>query len=329
MENNPQFVTIKSLGSGAQADVKLCHDLNTQKKFALKTFEQCFASSVTVELACLSRLARCSNVAQLYHINIPFHIKKLSIPLHLYENGDLFNFLDEIGPLEESMAKFIFKMCLRGIQETHGRDIVHGDIKPENIFFDSNYEAVIGDFAMATLLESDPCTGLVCPLCDDYRGTRDYMAPEIISSSSRWTRYDGLKADVWSLGCLFFVMLFGYHPFGEGGADPRTDWYFKAYLNKREEFWQIHADNLSPRRISDEVRCVLERFLDPSPDTRSSVHELIEDAYFKAPALAGIHKENQLSAAVASARLNRITTASTPLPCLAPLSEASSSSHGQ
>ena len=100
-------------------------------------------------------------------------------------------------------ATGIFNQVLRGVEVIHKNQIVHRDIKLENIFVRKNEKGgllcKIGDFGLARFVEMTANSNC---------GTQNYMAPEILRS----TPY-GQAVDVWSLGVIFFYLLFAEFPF--------------------------------------------------------------------------------------------------------------------
>ena len=97
----------------------------------------------------------------------------------------------------------ILHQVMRGTQIIHDCNIIHRDLKCENIFLKKNktggYTCKIGDFGFAKVVEETTKTSC---------GTIYFMAPEVIAQLP----YDR-QADLWSLGVIFFYMLFGEHPF--------------------------------------------------------------------------------------------------------------------
>lgn len=81
-------------------------------------------------------------------------------------------------------------------------NVVHRDIKLENILLDSNHNIKIIDFGFSIIIPDDKKLKIFC-------GTPSYMSPEIVSK----IEYVGSKADIWALGILLYVMLQGKFPF--------------------------------------------------------------------------------------------------------------------
>jgi len=249
--------------------VTLCASKKTNEVFVSKTFHtQQWKPSITIESTALMRLHGCPHVVQFFDSK-QLDVSSRTLRLVYYKNGDLLSLLQDIGPAEEKLARTLFRMCLIGIKASHDKNIIHGDIKPDNIMLDSNYNCHIGDFGMSTLKQFSTDS-----VCTEFKGTKDYMAPEIFLSNYN---YDGKKADVWGLGCLLFVIIFGYHPFSHEGATTR-DACYRLYQSKRELFWELHERNLEIP-LSLETKRFIERMMYISPNYRPSIDEVLDDTW--------------------------------------------------
>jgi eukaryotic-like serine/threonine-protein kinase len=101
--------------------------------------------------------------------------------------------------------------CAEGLGAAHEGRIVHADIKPENIMLTPAKRVKILDFGVAKrFAPSDPndATGSLASMTASLSGTPAYMAPEVLLQKP----YDG-RADVFSLGLVFYEMLGGPQPF--------------------------------------------------------------------------------------------------------------------
>lgn len=121
------------------------------------------------------------------------------------ENGSLHDYVKKNGPLPEPVAYFYFKQLSYAVSHLHIQNIAHLDIKPGNMFFDSNFNLKLGDFGCCLKLESKEYGVTKC------FGTRTYMAPEVFKASME-TPFSPFKADIYALGATLYFMLTGKTP---------------------------------------------------------------------------------------------------------------------
>src|SRR3954453_14900767 len=127
--------------------------------------------------------------------------------------------LAKVAPLPPAVAMDLGRQIARGMEGAHSRGIVHRDLKPDNIFLvpdadnPSHDQVKILDFGIAKLLGAPSAskgatsTGMVL-------GTPLFMAPE----QCRGTGVVDHRADVYSLGCILYLMLCGRPPFPHEGV---------------------------------------------------------------------------------------------------------------
>ncbi len=120
--------------------------------------------------------------------------------------------------LDVDAALDVARQVARGLAAAHGRGIVHGDLKPENVFLGRDGRVKILDFGLATLHDPAWAGGAADEPPDGtprrpVTGTTGYMAPEQL----RGERCDG-RADVFALGIVLHEMLAGARPFAADTA---------------------------------------------------------------------------------------------------------------
>lgn len=116
-----------------------------------------------------------------------------------------------LSPISMAEVLTIGMQCVEGLAAAHERHIVHGDIKPENIMLTAGQRVKILDFGVAKRFAgADPAeaTQSLASMTISTSGTPGYMAPEVLQQKI----YDG-RADLFSLGLVFYEMLGGQHPF--------------------------------------------------------------------------------------------------------------------
>ena len=123
------------------------------------------------------------------------------ILLEYAENGDLFNFLNKRGPLDEATACKFFVQTALALSYIHSYKMIHRDVKPENILLDGNKNAKLCDFGWSAEYDEGTKRQTVC-------GTYEYMAPEILFKKQQDT-----AIDVWALGILLYELLHNKAPY--------------------------------------------------------------------------------------------------------------------
>ena len=130
------------------------------------------------------------------------------------EAGDLLQYVRRRRKIPEYTARHIFKQIVLGLGYIHKQNIVHRDIKLENILIDSAGNVKIADFGISAHLPpgSKPLR--------DRCGSLLYMAPEMIRNQNQRSsslsivnanikpKYD-YRVDIWSLGVVLYVMIYG------------------------------------------------------------------------------------------------------------------------
>src|SRR5436190_9177603 len=166
----------------------------------------------------------------------------LFISMELVQGGDLSDALKAGQVTPETALKLIPQIC-DGLQAAHERGIVHRDIKPANIFLTKDGRAKVADFGLAKKFDANNTmltkTGLGM-------GTPDYAAPEQFENLPDIDH----RADIYSLGVMFYQLLTGRLPRGAWKApsvrvavDPRLDdVVLKAMESDRAERYQSAAE---------------------------------------------------------------------------------------
>jgi len=115
---------------------------------------------------------------------------------------DLFECIDNRRFTTEAQVKKIFYRIVQGVQHLHHINIVHRDIKDENILIRDDDTVEIIDFGSSAYVKEGKKFEKFC-------GTGGYAAPEVLSGQ----KYDGPPQDIWSLGILLYTMIYGSNPF--------------------------------------------------------------------------------------------------------------------
>jgi serine/threonine protein kinase len=126
------------------------------------------------------------------------------------EGGDLFDAVQERRFRTERQLAGVVRQILKGLEYLHDLGIVHSDIKLANILLgDTSAEPVVKiiDFGVSQFVPESGLQGIQV-------GSPSFMAPEVLLGD-----YNQL-ADMWSLGVVVFIMLFGFNPFNPKAKNP-------------------------------------------------------------------------------------------------------------
>jgi tRNA A-37 threonylcarbamoyl transferase component Bud32 len=195
----------RSLGSGGMADVYEAHDENLERTVALKVLpiEYCRNPQLVARFAKEVRAAaklNHRNIVTVYEVGHQDSYHYFS--MRLLTGGDLRRRIEQgLSPME-SLA--ILRELADAFAHAHARGFVHRDVKPENVMFDEQGFPVLTDFGIAKALDANTHmtrTGMTM-------GTPRYLSPEQASGKPVDAR-----ADLYSLGVMFFEMLTGKPPY--------------------------------------------------------------------------------------------------------------------
>ncbi|XP_031773104.1 cyclin-dependent kinase-like 2 isoform X2 [Apis florea] len=139
-----------------------------------------------------------------------FRRKKRFYLVFEYLDHTLLYELENVGGrgLGLEISKRHIYQVLRGLDFCHGNNIMHRDVKPENILISSNGVVKLCDFGFARFVNSPNES------CTDYVATRWYRAPELLVGDPRY----GRPIDIWAVGCLYAEMVVG-NPLFPGDSD--------------------------------------------------------------------------------------------------------------
>uniref|UniRef100_A0A672QEZ9 non-specific serine/threonine protein kinase n=1 Tax=Sinocyclocheilus grahami TaxID=75366 RepID=A0A672QEZ9_SINGR len=118
------------------------------------------------------------------------------------KNGEIFDYLAKHGRLSEPEARRKFWQILSAVEYCHNRNIVHRDLKAENLLLDGHMNIKIADFGFGNFFQPGKPLATWC-------GSPPYAAPEVFEGQ----QYEGPQLDIWSMGVVLYVLVCGALPF--------------------------------------------------------------------------------------------------------------------
>ena len=303
------FIGSKIIGRGASGIVRLAAgniETESKERFAVKELRKRKKQETCTEY--LKKLMREFRIAMLmHHENVVNTIDFVMIGDKWYEvmeycsGGDLFAAIQR-GKMDQDEIDCCFKQMVTGVKYLHEMGVSHRDLKPENLLIDSNGHLKITDFGVSEVFcdlewylgdisglkekETDKINknpessieGEINPkpkpnpkpihklkgLC----GSCPYIAPEEFTNQE----YDGRLVDIWSLGIIYYAMIFHCVPWEM--AHPKNSNY-KQFLS--EGFDQFEAFG----RLPSKPRALLKRILESDPQKRATLEEIMSDDWFQ------------------------------------------------
>ena len=208
------YTLIRQLGRGGFSEVWLAHDSYMDIDVAIKIY----APGQGMDSNSINEFRReITGVFQLNHPNLlcPKHLGIWeNMPYLIMAYCPAGSCLKFVGNISETEIWHLIHDVAAGLAYLHEKDIVHQDIKPDNILIDTEGNYLITDFGISTRARSTLQKSVVGSSISHGSGTVAYMGPERFSRQPAPTKV----SDIWSFGAMVFELLEGIAPFGMHGG---------------------------------------------------------------------------------------------------------------
>ncbi|RKP23880.1 kinase-like domain-containing protein, partial [Syncephalis pseudoplumigaleata] len=196
------YMLEKTIGQGSFGKIKLAiHALTGHQQVALKVIDKTHAHAVVREVEHWRRLNH-PHIVRLYELLTTE--SKIYLAMEYAARGDLLLWVNKVGRPTLGDTRKWFRQTADAVAYLHRRNLVHRDLKLENILLDEQLDVKLIDFGFTREFDQRR-------MLESYCGSMAYAAPEMISGQ----RYSGPEADIWSLGVILFTLLCGRLPFDE------------------------------------------------------------------------------------------------------------------
>ncbi|XP_068626475.1 PAS domain-containing serine/threonine-protein kinase [Battus philenor] len=261
-EYSKHYVTLKQIGKGAYGCVKMAYRrsdrLLTVAKFILKEkvgaqfwVDGPDGKKVPLELSLLMTLKH-PNIVSV--VDVFENDKYFQMVMEKHGAGmDLFEFIERRPRLDEPLISYIFRQIGQAVEYLHSLNILHRDIKDENVIIDNKFHVKLIDFGSATFMSPDT-------LFSTFYGTTEYCSPEVLAGN----KYAGPELEMWSMGITLYVLTFFVNPFSDIEDT-------------------IQGPLALPQIVSEDLEQLLRWMLCKEPVHRCTVTQLMSHPWIKQP----------------------------------------------
>uniref|UniRef100_A0A667ZB07 non-specific serine/threonine protein kinase n=1 Tax=Myripristis murdjan TaxID=586833 RepID=A0A667ZB07_9TELE len=230
---------LKTIGKGNFAKVKLARHILTGRELFR-------------EVRIMKGLNH-PNIVQLFEVIETD--KTLYLIMEYASGGEVFDYLVSHGRMKEIEARAKFRQIVSAVHYCHQKNIVHRDLKAENLLLDADANIKIADFGFSNEFT-------LGNKLDTFCGSPPYAAPELFQGK----KYDGPEVDVWSLGVILYTLVSGSLPF---------DGQNLKELRERV----LRGKYRVPFYMSTDCEGILRRFLVLNPSKRCTLEQVMKDKW--------------------------------------------------
>uniref|UniRef100_UPI00262079FA serine/threonine protein kinase n=1 Tax=uncultured Gimesia sp. TaxID=1678688 RepID=UPI00262079FA len=273
-----EFRLKRKLGAGGMGDVYLAEQESLDRKVAVKTLKKKFANDPNFverfyrEAKAMAKLDH-PNVVRCYAVGEDrgFHY----VAIEYIDGKSMQDWMNELKKLSVGDATFIILACLDALSHAHESNLIHRDIKPDNILVTSKGIVKVADLGLAKATDEDNSmtqsgTGLGTPL---------YMPPE----QARNAKHVDHRTDIYALGGTFYNFLTGKFPFT---GDSALELIMAKESGKFEPVRKLNPE------VPEKLDLLIEKMMAKNPDHRfnncAEIMALLEDMDLESPSLSFI-----------------------------------------
>ena len=264
-----KYKILDKLGSGSFGKVYLAQNKYTKEKVAMKEIKKSNKDLLSDgEIKDEIEILKSLDHPDIVRIIESYNTKDSYVLVTEYcEGGELY---DQVrNQLSETQIAVIFKQLLSGLAYLHSHNIVHRDLKLENILIqeiekskttgEDLFNIKIIDFGTARIFDNKKKPQSIV-------GSSYYIAPEVLNQ-----KY-GKECDLWSVGVILYMFVVGHAPFDGCDDEEITANIQKGIYKKDDKRW---------KKASKEVKDLIQKLLIYSPKKRLTALQALKHPWFK------------------------------------------------
>ena len=260
----------RRLGLGAFAVVFIGSHRPTGAEYAVKQIDRSTMfwgdrDALQDEIVNLKMARAGPNIVQLYEV---YEEKAFCyLIMEVMEGGELLEcIIERKTTFTEKEARSAVRCVLRALAYLHSNRVAHRDIKPENLLLSDPYQkdlnsVKLADFSFARQIQKRNACRTLC-------GTPGYLSPEMLQ---QYPAYD-VKCDVWSVGCLLFLLLGGFLPFDDEDDEVVFDLTRDGRYEFLPEFWNS---------VSQSAKDLITKMLTVNPKKRITASRALQSHWIE------------------------------------------------
>ncbi|XP_025206383.1 cyclin-dependent-like kinase 5 [Melanaphis sacchari] len=284
-----KYEKLDKIGEGTYGTVFKAKNRETLEIVALKRVrldddDEGVPSSALREI-CLLKELKHKNIVRLYDV---LHSDKKLVLVFEHCDQDLKKYFDSLnGEIDPNVVKSFMFQLLRGLAFCHSHNVLHRDLKPQNLLINKNGELKLADFGLARAF------GIPVKCYSAEVVTLWYRPPDVLFGAKLYTT----SIDMWSAGCIFAELANAGRPLFPGSdVDDQLKRIFKLLGTPTDETWPnmtslpdfkpmpMYQPNMTLVQVvpksTTKMRDLLQRLLVCNPSHRISAEQAMSHIYF-------------------------------------------------
>uniref|UniRef100_A0A8C1GM86 non-specific serine/threonine protein kinase n=1 Tax=Cyprinus carpio TaxID=7962 RepID=A0A8C1GM86_CYPCA len=246
---------LKTIGKGNFAKVKLARHILTSREVAIKIIDKTQLNPTSLQKYFFAHDKMIFLIFTVQLFEVIETEKTLYLVMEYASGGEVFDYLVSHGRMKEKEARAKFRQIVSAVHYCHQKNIVHRDLKAENLLLDADSNIKIADFGFSNEFT-------LGSKLDTFCGSPPYAAPELFQGK----KYDGPEVDIWSLGVILYTLVSGSLPF---------DGQNLKELRERV----LRGKYRVPFYMSTDCESILRRFLVLNPTKRCTLEQIMKDKW--------------------------------------------------